>query len=573
MAKNESSAPSVQPLVLVIRDGWGANPHPEHAAFDAVKIAQQRGLTPVADRLMAKYPWTLIKTAGPDVGVPPDQTGNSEVGHQNIGAGRIVDQEVLRVNKACASGAIAEVEAIKTGLLRARDTRKSVHLMGICSEAGVHGRLSHLYALLRACKHHGVPHDRVFVHLFMDGRDTPPNSGKQYLAEVEAELKILGIGRVATIAGRFYAMDRDFRWERVRIAYDALTGRVGVGPEVGHDEVAMEALEHYYAHPISPTQGGDEFVTPTIIANDLDDARRSRITDGDTVVFYNYRGDRPRELAMAFILSDAEWAKVKPSPESGKPGFDRGPKLDTFFIAMTAWSEDLAPKMHVAFGKPPPMKMTAGEYFSSLGLRQLRVAETEKYPHVTFFFNDYREQPFPGETRANPQSPKVKTYDLQPQMAAHEVRDAVLARLKAPDCEQVIVVNFANCDMVGHTGNLEAAIKAVAVTDECVGAIIDATLAKGGSAIVTADHGNAEQMFDPASNSPHTAHTEYDVPLILVSDRHVGRTLRGDRDVAKFFDPAARDRRGRLADVVPTMLAVMGLRQPPEMTGQSLLAE
>ncbi len=568
MANHDAARSLSGPMVLIIRDGWGANPHPEHAPFDAVKIAQQRGLTPVADRLMARYPWTLIKTAGPDVGVPPDQTGNSEVGHQNIGAGRIVDQEVLRVNKACASGAIAEVEAIKAGLLRARDTGRSVHLMGICSEAGVHGRLSHLYALLRACKHHGVPPDRVYVHLFTDGRDTPPTSGRQYLAEVEAELKILGIGRVATLAGRFYAMDRDFRWERVRLAYDALTGR---GPETPRAEVAREALEHYYAHPISPTQTGDEFVTPTIIANDLDDARRSRIADGDTVVFYNYRGDRPRELAMAFILSDAEWAKVKPSPESGKPGFDRGPKLDTFFIAMTAWSEDLAPKMHVAFGKPPSMPMIAGEYFSSLGLRQLRVAETEKYPHVTFFFNDYREQPFPGETRANPQSPKVKTYDLKPEMAAHEVRDAVLANLRSPRPDDVIVVNFANGDMVGHTGNLEAAIKAVAVTDECVGAIVDATLAKSGAAIVTADHGNAEQMFDPASNSPHTAHTEYDVPLILVSDRHAGRTLRGDREVAKFFDPASREARGRLADVVPTMLAVMGLPQPREMTGESLL--
>jgi 2,3-bisphosphoglycerate-independent phosphoglycerate mutase len=562
---NASNATPPKPMLLIIRDGWGANPHPEQAAFDAVALAK----TPVAHRLMAEYPWTLIKTAGPDVGVPPDQTGNSEVGHQNIGAGRIVDQEVLRVNKACTSGAIAEVEAIKTGLLRARDTGKSVHLMGICSEAGVHGRLSHLYALLRACKHHGVPHDRVFVHLFMDGRDTPPNSGRQYLTEVEAELKILGIGRVATVAGRFYAMDRDFRWERVKQAYDALTGR---GPQTPREEVAIETVEHYYTHPISPTQGGDEFVTPTIIANDLDDARRSRIADGDTVIFYNYRGDRPRELAMAFILSDADWAKVKPSPGTGKPGFDRGPKLDTFFIAMTAWSEDLAPKMHVAFGKPPAMPMIAGEYWSSLGLRQLRVAESEKYPHVTFFFNDYREQPFPGESRENPASPQVKTYDLKPEMAAYEVRDAVLNHLRSATCEDVMVVNFANCDMVGHTGNLQAAIKAVEITDACVGEIIDAVLAKGGAAIVTADHGNAEQMFDPVSNSPHTAHTEYDVPFILVSNAHKGRPLRGDRQIAGFFDAHTREARGRLADVVPTMLAVMGLPQPKEMTGQSLIA-
>ncbi len=547
------------PLVLIVRDGWGENPNPGHDTFNAVKLAR----TPVDARLRRDWPWTLIKTGGPDVGVPDDQTGNSEVGHQNIGAGRIVDQEVVRVSKACASGAIAEVPAIRDGLARALTTGRTVHLMGIASEAGVHGRLSHLYALLRACKAAGVPGDRLAVHLFTDGRDTPPTSGLGFVREVEAQIKAIGVGRIATVAGRYWALDRDFRWERVKQAYDALTGR-GAIPTASSAESAMQA---YYAAPISPTQGGDEFVTPTIIGA----PSHSRIAPGDTIIFYNYRGDRPRELAMAFVLNDALWAAVKPSPESGTRGFNRGPRIDTFFVAMTAWSEDLAPHMHIAFGKPAPMSGIAGEAWSRAGLKQFRCAETEKYPHVTFFFNDYREQPFPGESRGNPQSPQVKTYDLKPEMAAYEVRDMALARLAAPDGDDVLVVNFANCDMVGHTGNLAAATRAVEVTDECVGAIIDVTLARGGHLIVTADHGNAEQMFDPESNSPHTAHTPYDVPLIVVGEKSRGRALRGDQNASGWFDADARTRRGRLADVAPTAFDLLGLPLPPEMTGQSLL--
>jgi len=537
-----------RPLVLIIRDGWGQNPNPAHDAFNAITLAK----TPVDAMLRANWPMTLVKTAGPDVGVPPDQTGNSEVGHQNIGAGRIVDQEVLRVNKACASGAIADNPAIADGIKQAKAAGATVHLMGIASEAGVHGRLSHLYALLAACKKHGVSPDKVAVHLFTDGRDTPPTSGRGYIAEVEARIKQVGIGSIATVAGRYWAMDRDFRWERVKLAYDALTGR-GTAPIAACADAAIGA---YYGAPISPTQGGDEFVTPTVIASSPAGAAASRIKSGDCVVFYNYRGDRPRELAMAFIMNDEQWAKTKPSPASGKPGFERGPKIDTYFVAMTAWSEDLAPMMHIAYGRPPSMAGIAGEAWSKAGLRQFRCAETEKYPHVTFFFNDYRERPFPGESRGNPQSPQVKTYDLKPEMAAMEVRDMTLARLVAADCEDVIIVNFANCDMVGHTGNLQATIKAVEVTDACVGAIIDATLKRGGSLIVTADHGNAEQMWDPESNSPHTAHTFNDVPLFVVGEGLKGRSLREG---------------GRLADVVPTAMAMMGMTQPPEMTGHSLL--
>lgn len=553
--------PAHAPLVLVVRDGWGTNPHPDHAHFDAVRLAR----TPVDRRLASHYPATLIKTAGTDVGVPPDQTGNSEVGHQNIGAGRVVDQEVLRVNKACASGAIAHTPAIRQGLERARDSGRTVHLMGIASEAGVHGRLSHLYALLRACKEHRVA--RVAVHLFTDGRDTPPASGLGLIAQAQAQIDAIGLGSIATVAGRYYAMDRDFRWERVRLAYDALTGR-GSAPTAPS---AAHAVRAYYDAPSSPSQAGDEFVPPTVIAASPSDAKATRIAHGDTVIFYNYRGDRPRELAMAFVLPDHLWAAVKPSPDSGARGFDRAPRPDTFFVAMTAWSQDLAPHLQVAFGKPDPMPGIAGQVISAAGLRQLRVAESEKYPHVTFFFNDYREQPFPGETRLNPQSPKVNTYDLVPEMAAIAVRDAVLSRLADPACEPFILVNFANCDMVGHTGNLQAAVAAVETTDACVGAIADATLARGGSLIVTADHGNAEQMWDPEANSPHTAHTPFDVPLYLVGAPFVGAKLRGDADPAGWFDPATRLRRGRLADVMPTALAVLGLPQPPEMTGQSLL--
>jgi 2,3-bisphosphoglycerate-independent phosphoglycerate mutase len=545
-----NAKPVNTPMVVIVRDGWGQNPHAEHDQFNAVKLAKK----PVDDRLRRDWPSCLVKTSGLDVGVPPDQTGNSEVGHQNIGAGRIVDQEVVRISKACDSGEIAEIPSVRAAIVKAKSAGKTVHLMGIASDAGVHGLLDHLYALMRACKKHGAT--KVAIHLFTDGRDTPPFSGKGFVEQVEAQIKSIGVGTIASVAGRYWAMDRDFRWERVEKAYRVLTGR---GADLPVAPSASAAIEHYYKNPISATQGGDEFVTPTMIGASRQETVGTRITDGDAVIFYNYRGDRPRELAMAFILPEAEWGKVKPSPDSGHAGFERGRKLNTQFVAMTAWAENLVPFMQVAFAKPPKMPMIAGELFSSMGLRQFRCAETEKFPHVTFFFNDYREEPFPGEVRGNPQSPKVATYDMKPEMAASEVRDMVLSRLKAEDCEDVLIVNFANCDMVGHTGNLQAAIKAVEVTDACVGAIVDATLAKGGSLIVTADHGNAEQMWDPEAKCPHTAHTMYDVPLFVVGEKFKGRKLRDGAD------------RGRLADVIPTALEMMGIAKPEAMTGKSLL--
>jgi 2,3-bisphosphoglycerate-independent phosphoglycerate mutase len=425
-------------------------------------------------------------------------------------------------------------------------------------------------ALVRLCKTLNQP--RVYLHLFTDGRDTGPFTGLGFVEHIEARLKELGIGRIASVIGRYWAMDRDFRWERVARAYSCLTGRAIPGVEPPrYAPSAAQALKRYYDHPAAENLKGDEYATPTRIGLDEQEAATSRIENGDTVIFYNYRGDRPREITSAFVLPDAEWAAVKPSPDTGNVGFDRGPRLDLEFVTMSAYSEALAPHVRVAFPKPPKMPNIAGEHLAKLGTTQFRCAETEKYPHVTFFFNDYRDEPFPGEHRENPQSPKVSTYDLKPEMAAFEVRDAVVRRLAAADCEDVLVVNFANGDMVGHTGNLPATIMACGAVDTCVGAIVDATLARGGSLVVTADHGNAEQMWNPQTKSPHTAHTVYDVPLVIVGEPFRSRKLRGDNDVAGWFDPARRAARGCLADVIPTALDMLGLPQPKEMTGRSLL--
>ncbi|MBN8597984.1 MAG: 2,3-bisphosphoglycerate-independent phosphoglycerate mutase [Planctomycetes bacterium] len=559
---------SNSPFVLIIRDGWGTNPNPSHDAFNAVHLAK----TPVADRLMRDYPWTLIKTSGEDVGLPPGTMGNSEVGHQNIGAGRVVPQESLVMTKACEAGLHVN-PAIKAAIEHAESRGTSLHLLGINSDAGVHGLLEHLYAILEACRTIGLPGSRVFLHLFTDGRDTGPFTGIGFARAVEAKCAEIGVGRVASVMGRYYAMDRDHRWERVKLAYDCLIGRGDFSISSG----TLEAIQNYYDHPSGETLKGDEFVTPTAIG-DREQIASSRIKSGDAVVFFNYRGDRPRELSAAFVFPDKEWAKVKPSPDSGAIGFDRGTKLDLFYVTMTDYWSALTPHVSaVAFPKPPRMKNIAGEWISSCrgvsdSLHQFRCAETEKYPHVTFFFNDYREEPFPGETRENPPSPKVKTYDMKPEMSAEEIRDAVLRRLAAADCEEFLVVNFANADMVGHTGSLPAAIKACETVDACVGSLVEATLKKGGSLIVTADHGNSEQMFDPATNSPHTAHTTYDVPLIVVGEKFRGRRLRGDQQAAGWFNPEARAARGRLADILPTALEMIGLPQPPEMTGRSLLS-
>jgi len=552
-----SSAPTLSkaPAVLIVRDGWGRNPNKEHDAFNAVKLAS----TPRCDELLAKYPWTLIHTSGEDVGLPEDTMGNSEVGHQNIGAGRIVDQESVRITKAVRQGELIKNEALVEAVSRAKASNHYLHLLGIASDAGVHGLMYHLYGCLTLCKQIG--HDKVALHLFTDGRDTGPYTGKAFLAEIEAKCKEIGVGEIATIIGRYYAMDRDNRWERVKRAYDALTGRDAAVPNF---KTSAEAIAKYYENPTNTSQNGDEFVTPRTIAPDGQTAA-TRISDGDSVIFYNYRGDRPREITRAFVMPQFH-GHVKASPDTGEKGFDRGPKLDLYFATMTAYEEELNQWVHVAYPKPPKMTDIGGEYVSKLGVTQFRTAETEKFPHVTFFFNDYREEPFPGESRQMAQSAKVATYDLKPEMSAFEIRDIVLARLAADDCEDLFIINFANGDMVGHTGVLKAAVKAVETVDLCVGQIVEAVLKKNGVLIVTADHGNAEQMYDPITKAPHTAHTTYPVECIIVDPR----LTKGASGNAETQSPKLRTD-GRLADVFPTLLDLLGLKKPDAMTGESLV--
>ncbi|MCC7147015.1 MAG: 2,3-bisphosphoglycerate-independent phosphoglycerate mutase [Phycisphaeraceae bacterium] len=547
-----------RPGLIIVRDGWGRNPNPEHDKFNAIKLAK----TPRCDELLKTYPWTLIHTSGEDVGLPEGTMGNSEVGHQNIGAGRVVYQESVRISRAIRSGEFFANPVLVEGVNRAKNAGKTVHLLGIASDAGVHGLMTHLYACLELCRRQGQ--SKVALHLFTDGRDTGPYTGMEFVKQIEAECKKIGVGAVATISGRYYAMDRDNRWERVQKAYACLTG-LGIDPAViRFAPSAAAAIQGYYDKPTNGSQQGDEFIVPTMIAASFDAAKATRISDGDTVIFYNYRGDRPREISKAFIFDDAQWAAVPASPDSGKKGFDRVKKLDVCYITMTEYEKGLP--VHAAYTKPPKMANIAGEYVSKLGLKQFRCAETEKFPHVTFFFNDYREEPFPGESRQMAQSPKVATYDLQPEMSAPQIRDIVLARLSAKDCEDLIVVNFANGDMVGHTGKLDAAIKAVETVDQCVGALVDAALKRNGVLIVTADHGNAEQMWDPTTNAPHTAHTTYDVECILVDPRKKSLASGSKETASKGLDHD-----GRLADIVPTLLNLMGLAKPKEMEGKSLV--
>ncbi|MEM9556853.1 MAG: 2,3-bisphosphoglycerate-independent phosphoglycerate mutase [Acidobacteriota bacterium] len=544
--------------MLIVRDGWGRNPHPEQREFNAIELAS----TPVADRLLREYPWTTIATSGEDVGLPAGTMGNSEVGHQNLGAGRVVDQDSVRITKAIRDGSFFDTEALVAAVDRARERGATVHLLGIASDAGVHGLLDHLYACLELCRRRGT--ERVAVHLFTDGRDTGPYTGEGYVEQVVARCAELGVGHVASLCGRYYAMDRDNRWGRVHRAYDLLTGRpTGEGDDPPHFDDPLDALRDYYEAPSGPSQKGDEFVTPRTVG---EDPAASRIADGDTVIFTNYRTDRPREISRAFVLDDFH-GHVAPSPGDGERGFDRGRKLDLTFVTMTAYDEALAPFVDIAFPKPPKMDDIGGAYLARLGLRQFRCAETEKFPHVTFFFNDGRDEPFPGEARTMPQSPRVATYDLQPAMSAHAVRDAVLGRLAADDCEDFFLVNFANTDMVGHTGVLEAAITAAETVDACVGTLVDAVLARGGRLIVTADHGNAEQMWDPATEAPHTAHTTYDVDLVVVDPELAERAEGADTR------SSALRRDGRLADVFPTLLQLFGLAQPAAMSARSLLLD
>lgn len=534
-----------RPVVLIVRDGWGENPYPEWNHANAVHLANK----PVTDRLMRDYPHVLIHTSGEDVGLPAGVMGNSEVGHQNIGAGRIVDQELLRISKLVRSGEIRSNAVLRETFDNIRHSGGRLHFLGLASEAGVHSSLDHLYGLVEMAAMLGVPGDAIFVHNFADGRDSAPNSGIEFCRQMEARFAAIGAGRIASVVGRFYAMDRDDRWERVEKAYRLLTEGVGA-----HATNAVEAYSRYYQSPTDDKRLGDEFIEPTAIV-DQTGKPLAIIRSGDAVVFYNFRGDRPRELVRAFCNDTFPYRGKAKDGSEALHGFERGPKLNLDFVTLCQFEKGLP--VRVALVKPPKMANVLGDWLANSGLRQFRCAESEKFPHVTFFFNDYREEPFPGEDRQIVQSPRgIATYDQKPEMSAHEVTDEMLRRIES-DQYDVFVLNYANGDMVGHTGSLPAAIKAVEAVDECVGKIVDAVLAKGGSLIVTADHGNCEQMIDPATGGPHTAHTTYDVPLIVVDDRFQGKKLREG---------------GRLADIAPTMLALLGLPQPPEMTGQALIS-
>jgi 2,3-bisphosphoglycerate-independent phosphoglycerate mutase len=532
-----------RPVAIIVRDGWGENRYPEWDQANAVKLAD----TPVADALRAKYPWTLIKTSGEDVGLPAGVMGNSEVGHQNIGAGRIVDQELMRITRLLRSGELFRNPTLLKAIERAKSGGK-LHLMGLASSAGVHSDLSHLYGLLELAKQNGAPADSVCVHLFSDGRDSPPNAGVDFCRQIEAEIKRIGVGRIASVVGRYYAMDRDNRWDRVQKAYEMLTAAVG-----RRVQSAEEAFLRYYKNPTELSRSGDEFIEPSVVV-DPSDQPLGVVKDCDSVVFFNFRGDRPRELCLAFVADPFPFVGTRGTGEGFKLGFDRDKKLDLFFVTLTEYQQNLP--VQVAIPKAEKMPDILGAYVSRCGLTQFRCAETEKFPHVTFFFNDYREMPFEGEERQIVPSPRdVTTYDQKPEMSAVEVTEEMINRINREKYD-LYILNYANGDMVGHTGSLPASIKAVETVDRCVGLVVEALLAKGGAAIVTADHGNCEQMIDPATGGPHTSHTTYDVPLFVVCPEVIGKKLRSG---------------GRLADIAPTALELLGLEKPEAMTGESLI--
>ncbi len=554
-----TTKPGKRPFALIVRDGWGANPYPQWNHANAVHLAN----TPVDDRLMTEYPHTLIATCGEDVGLPPGVMGNSEVGHQNIGAGRIVDQELLRISKAMQTGDFFNNPVATKAFQRAKERGGNVHLLGLCSDTGVHSILEHLYKTLEMANRLSFLGDRVFLHAFMDGRDSPPTSGADFIRQIEQRMSDIGVGKIATVIGRYYAMDRDNRWDRVEKAYRLLTEGIG-----RHATSATEAVTHYYDHPSEPTLNGDEFITPTAICDDSGNSGssgdpgnpRTTIRDGDSLIFFNIRGDRPREITRAFTFDTFPYQGTDKDGTERSMGFHRDKKLDLYYATMTAYEANLP--VNVIFEKPLKMKDIFGEYIARAGLTQFRCAETEKFPHVTFFFNDYRDDPFPGEDRAIIASPRdVSTYDQKPEMSARQVTETMLEAI-ASNKYDVFILNYANGDMVGHTGNIPAATKAVETVDTCVGRIVEAIRAKGGSLIITADHGNCEQMIDPETGNPHTSHTTYPVEVILVDDALRGMTLRTD---------------GRLADLAPTALHMMNsllasnLPKPQSMTGSSLI--
>ena len=502
--------------MLAILDGWGIN---EKEEGNAIKLAK----TPNLDSIISQYPTTKIKTSGLDVGLPDGQMGNSEVGHTNIGAGRIVYQELTRITKSIQDGDFFEKKEFLDAINYCKKHNSNLHLYGLLSNGGVHSHNTHLYALLELCKKQEF--DKVFVHCFLDGRDTPPASGENFIAELEDKIKEIGVGKIASIMGRYYAMDRDKRWDRVELAYNALAKGEGLTAKS-----AISAIESAYQR-----EEFDEFVKPTVITENEEPI--ATVKQNDSIIFFNFRPDRAREITRVFV-------------DKAFDGFERKFQYVNY-VCMTQYDETM-PGVEVAF-KPTEITNKFGEYISKNGYSQLSIAETEKYAHFTFFFNGGNEVKYEGEDRILVDSPKVATYDLQPEMSAYEVTDKVVDVIKKNETD-VIILNFANCDMVGHTGVLEAAEKAVETVDECIGKIVTEVLKVDGTIIITADHGNAEQMIDYTTGDPHTAHTTTPVPLVIA----------GCKDNIKLKE-------GRLADIAPTMLDLMGLERPAEMTGESLI--
>ena len=501
--------------MLMILDGFGDNKNKDG---NAIKLAKK----PNIDKLMKKYPNTDIFTSGLHVGLPEGQMGNSEVGHTNIGAGRIVYQDLTRITKSIEEGEFFSIKELTSAIDNCKRHNSKLHIMGLLSDGGVHSHIRHLYALLELAKRKDF--EDVYVHCFLDGRDTPPASGESYILQLEEKMKEKGVGKIATISGRFYSMDRDKRWDRVEKGYKALV--YGEGEKATS---AISAIEASYQKEVF-----DEFVEPTVICNG--DEPIATINNNDSVIFFNFRPDRAREITRSLVDPEFDGFEVKP--------------LDLYYVCFTQYDETI-PNVQVAF-KPEALVNTFGEYVSKKGLTQLRIAETEKYAHVTFFFNGGAEKQYKGEDRILIPSPKVQTYDLKPEMSAIEVTDKVVKAINS-DKYNCIILNYANPDMVGHTGNLEATIKAIETIDGCVERVVKAMEEKQGVILMTADHGNAEQMIDYKTGEPHTAHTTNPVPLVLIGMQGV------------------KLKEGKLADLAPTMLNIIGLEKPDEMTGENLI--
>ena len=501
------------PTTLIIMDGFGLS-------NDTVGNAVRAANTPVLDGLFAEYAHTTLQASGLDVGLPAGQMGNSEVGHTNIGGGRVVFQDLPRITRSIEDGTFFENPAYNKAMDDCIEKGSALHLYGLHSTGGVHSTLDHLYALLKMAHIKGLK--RVYIHAFLDGRDTPPTSGRDFVAKTMEKCRELGVGKIATVMGRYYAMDRDKRWDRLENAYDALVYGEGV-----QDPDPIHAIEESYKNGVT-----DEFVEPIVCDKD------GMISDNDSVIFFNYRPDRAREITRAFV-------------DPAFDGFKREKEPKVFYVCMTQYEAEM-PNVEVAF-KPERIDMPLGEVFSKAGLRQLRIAEFTKYAHVTFFFNGGEETVYEGEDRILIDSPDVATYDLKPEMSAYEVTDTLVNKINE-DIYDAIILNFANCDMVGHTGVFDAAVKAVEAVDACVGRLVDLVASKGGVTLITADHGNADRMIGD-DGKPFTPHTTNPVPFVVVGY------------------PCKLREGGKLGDIAPTMLEIMHLPQPEQMTGKSLIVK